>query len=56
MERLNLRSEWRKLLRSATVESTFWFYSFTGCGILWGNGTVRIIFNGQEPVTGDTVL
>lgn len=31
-------------------------HSFTGCGILWVNGTVRIIFNGQETVTEDTVL
>ena len=56
MERLNFRSERRKLLLSAMVESTFWFYSFTDCGILWRSGTVRIIFNGQEPVTRDTVL
>ena len=31
-------------------------HSFTGCGILWEKGAVRIIFNEQETVTGDTVL
>lgn len=31
-------------------------HAFFGCGILWENGTVRVIFNGQETVTEDTVL